>query len=102
MVDSILEKRDHIISACSRHRVARLHVFGSALSPDYVPGKSDIDFLVDFVPMEPSDLVEAYFGLLDDLRGIVGGAVDLVMVGAVKNHYIAGEIENTKQLLYAS
>jgi predicted nucleotidyltransferase len=34
-----------IASACRRHRVARLHAFGSVLTPDYRPGESDIDLL---------------------------------------------------------
>ena len=44
----------------------------------------------------------AYFDLLDDLRELLGTEVDLVMVGAVKNHYIAADIEQTKQMLYAA
>ncbi len=51
--------------------------------------------------MEPRELADAYFGLLDALRDLLG-EVDLVMVDAVKNPYIAREIERTKQLLYAA
>ena len=41
--------------------------------------------------------------MLDDLeRLLLGVKVDLVMVGAVKNPYIADDIEQTKQLLYAA
>jgi hypothetical protein len=46
--------------------------------------------------------VEAYFGLLDELRALFDGKVDLVMVDAVKNRYIAREIARTKQQLYAA
>ena len=52
--------------------------------------------------MEPYARVDAYFGLLEDLRDILGGHVDLVVSGALKNHYIARDIERTKQLLYAA
>jgi len=44
----------------------------------------------------------AYFALLDELRELIGGDVDLVMVGAVKNRFIARDIERTKQMLYAA
>ena len=44
----------------------------------------------------------AYFDLLDDLRALLGVEVDLVMAGAVKNRYIARDIERTRQLLYAA
>lgn len=58
--------------------------------------------LVDFMPMEPYDRVEAYFGMLDALRELIGLDIDLVMVGAVKNPYIARDIERTRQVLYAT
>jgi predicted nucleotidyltransferase len=82
--------------------VARLDVFGSALRHDFVPGKSDIDLLVELAQMDPYARVDAYFDLLDDFRGILGTEVDLVMVDAVKNRYIAADIERTKQALYAA
>jgi hypothetical protein len=50
--------------------------------------------------MEPRALADAYFGLLDALRELLGGEVDLVMTDAVTNPYIVREIERTKQLLY--
>jgi len=46
--------------------------------------------------------VDAYFGLLDDLRRILGTEIDLVMVDAVKNRYVAADIERTKQTFYAA
>ena len=102
MVEVLQRKREAIAAACDRRRVARLEAFGSALRQDFKPGESDLDLLVDFKPMEGYARVEAYFGLLEDLRTLLGGEVDLVMAGAVKNPYIARSIERTKQLLYAA
>jgi uncharacterized protein len=102
MVELLHDKRKAIAGLCARHGVARLDVFGSALRDDFRPGQSDIDFLVEFAPHEGYALVDAYFGLLDDLRALLGAEVDLVMVDAVKNRYLAREIERTKQLLYAA
>lgn len=80
----------------------RLDAFGSAVRGDFRPDNSDVDLLVEFGPMDPYARVDAYFDLLDDLRGILGTAVDLVMVDAVKNRYIAADIRRTKQALYAA
>jgi predicted nucleotidyltransferase len=102
MVEVLQEKRDAIAAACARHGVARLEAFGSVLHQDFKPGQSDVDLLVDFRPMAPYARVDAYFGLLDELRSLLEGEVDLVMIGAVRNPYIARTIERTKQLLYAS
>jgi hypothetical protein len=68
---------------------------------DFRPRDSDVDLLVEFGPMDPYARVDAYFDLLDDLRSILGGEVDLVMADAVKNRYIAADIKRTKQVLYA-
>ena len=102
MVDVLENQRAAITQACTRFGVARLDVFGSALRDDFRLGESDLDLLVDFGPMNPHDLVDAYFGLLDELRAVLAVEVDLVMVGAVKNRFIAADIERTKQVLYAA
>ena len=101
MIELLETKLDAISTACKRFGVARLHAFGSALRDEFQPGRSDVDLLVEFGPMEPYARVDAYFGLLEALRSILGEQVDLVVSGAVKNRYIAGEIEQTKELLYA-
>ena len=102
MVRVLHDKREAIVELCARYGVVRLDVFGSALREDFRPGESDLDLLVEFGPHEGYALVEAYFGLLDELRELLGVEVDLVMAGAVKNRYIARDIERTKQLLYAA
>ena len=74
-----------IAAACRQHHVSRLHAFGSVLRPDYRPGSSDIDLLVEFEDLQPTDLVEAYFGLEQQLTESMGPAIDLVMATAVCN-----------------
>ncbi len=96
------DRRQAIEEACKRHGVRRLHAFGSALRDDFSPGESDVDLLVEFEAMEAYARVDAYFGLLDALRSIFEREVDLVVSGAVKNQYIARDIEQTKQMLYAA
>jgi len=102
-VTSVLEdNREAIAAACARHGVVRLDVFGSALRDDFRPGESDLDLLVEFAPMEPYARVEAYFGMLEELRALLGLEIDLVMAGAVKNPYIARDIERTRRMLFAA
>jgi predicted nucleotidyltransferase len=101
MIRPLEQKLPAVVEACQRFGVARLYVFGSSLRDDFRPGESDIDLLVEFPPDESYARVDAYFGLLDELRALLGN-VDLVMTGAVKNPYIAQAIEDQKQLLYAA
>ena len=94
--------REAIAKLCARYGVARLEAFGSALRDDFRPNESDVDLLVAFAPMAPYERVDAYFGMLDELRELLNREIDLVMAGAVKNPYIARDIERTKRLLYAA
>lgn len=102
MVASIENKRESIVDLCRKYGVVRMDVFGSVLRDDYEPGKSDVDLLVEFGPRDPYALAEAYFDMLDELRELLGGPVDLVMSGAIKNPYILADIEQSKQVLYAA
>ena len=102
MTGVLESNREMIAKVCARHGVVRLDAFGSALCEDFRPDESDLDLLVEFAPMEPYARVDAYFGLLEDLRAALGLEIDLVMVGAVKSPYIARDIERTKRLLYAA
>ena len=102
VVEVLHDKREAIAGLCARRGVARLDVFGSALRDDFRPGGSDVDLLVELGPMDGYAKAVAYFDLLDELRRLLGVEVDLVMTGAVKNRYIARDIERTRQLLYAA
>ncbi len=102
MVSVLVDRMDSIRQACKHFNVVRLDIFGSALREDFEPDRSDIDFLVDFGSMPPFDKPDAYFGLLNELRTILGTEVDLVMVGALKNRYIRDDVNRTKQQLYAA
>ena len=102
MTGVLENKLGAIAEICARHGVVRLDAFGSALRDDFRPDESDLDLLVEFAPMEPYARVDAYFGMLAELRALLGLEVDLVMAGAVKNPYIARDIERTRRMLYAA
>ncbi len=91
-----------ITAACSQHHVSRLYLFGSLLRPDYRPGQSDIDLLVEFQPLAPTELVDAYFGLEEQLADSLSTGVDLVMATARRNPIVQADIDVTKRLLYAA
>ena len=102
MVAVIEDKRDAVAALCRKYGVVQLYVFGSALRDDFRPEDSDVDLLVEFGSMDGHEKAHAYFDLLDELRDLFGTEIDLVMTGAVKNRYIACDIERTKQVLYAA
>lgn len=90
-----------VARACERFGVARLRVFGSALTERFDPATSDVDFLVDFRPGNP-DLLSSYLGLKDQLESIVGRSVDLVMADAVRNPYFRASAFGSAQDVFAA
>lgn len=87
---------------CARHRVKQLELFGSAATGDFERGRSDLDFLVEFLPMPPTDHADCYFGLLESLQELFGCRVDLLETPRVDNPYFLEAIEPTRQVLYAA
>ena len=80
-----------------RHQLA---VFGSAVTGDFDPERSDVDFLVEFT--EPENAFTAYFALKEDLEALLSRPLDLVMPGALENPYFAASVTATAEDLYAA
>ena len=87
---------------CLRRGVSRLELFGSASKGGFTPGKSDLDFMVEFKPNPATGRADAYFGLADDLEALFGCKVDLLERSAVTNPYLLRSIENAHETVYAS
>ncbi|MGD9519190.1 MAG: nucleotidyltransferase family protein [Armatimonadota bacterium] len=102
MIDLLDSKRVEIAALCRRYHVRRLEVFGSAVGEHFDPQTSDLDFLVDFYPLSPSESAEAYFGLLEALQALLQRPVDLVMTRAIRNPYFLQAIEHSREVLYAA
>ena len=98
----IKEKQMELDRLCRKHRVKRLELFGSAVTGQFNPESSDLDFLIEFLSMPPGERFVAYFDLLSDLRGLFGREVDLVMVKTVSNPYFLRAIEPSRTQVYAA
>lgn len=90
-----------IARACEQHGVARLRIFGSALTERFDPEASDLDFLVDFVPGNMNQFHD-YFDLKFELERITGRSVDLVDASAVRNPYFRAAVLESARDLYAA
>jgi uncharacterized protein len=90
---------DKIKALCSKHKVARLFVFGSVLNDNFKKS-SDIDFLVDFSGVDIYDYADNYFDFKSSLEKIFKRQIDLLEDKAVKNPYLRKSIDSTKQLIY--
>jgi predicted nucleotidyltransferase len=86
MTSLIESKRAMLDDLCRRFGVRRLEVFGSAATGAFDPARSDLDFLVEFLPEQKlGPWLRHYFEFQSELARLFGRPVDLVLSGAVRN-----------------
>ncbi len=95
----IKNKIQKINFLCKNHGVEKLWIFGSINTNNFT-AESDIDFLVDFEPMNIEDYAENYFLLADSLETLFERKIDLVTVNSLSNPYFIEEVNNSKLLIY--
>jgi predicted nucleotidyltransferase len=99
LVDS---NRAALTALCRRHSVRRLDLFGSAAEGTFDPTKSDLDFLVEFETLSPSNYADAWFGLREELERLFGRPIDLVTRASLVNPFFAARVTATREPLYAA
>ncbi len=102
MIDLIEKQRGRLEDLCRKHRVRRLEVFGSAADGTFDPTRSDLDFLVEYLPVEDGKHGRVYFGLLHDLEDLFERKIDLVMPSAIRNRYFREAVNHSRKIVYAA
>jgi uncharacterized protein len=102
MIDLVEQNRNAVAELCRKYRVKTLEVFGSAADGTFDPERSDLDYLVDFLPMDPGPHAKSYFGVWFGLRDLFDRNVDLVETAAVTNPYFLEAIEPHRMTVYAA
>lgn len=68
--------RTQLTAFCQKHQIRKLSLFGSILREDFNPDRSDVDFLVEFLP----NAMPGFFGLVGmetELSAMIGRKADL-------------------------
>ena len=103
MVSVIQQHHSELVRLCKKYGVQKLEVFGSAASREgFNPQTSDLDFLVEYQPLETDGYARAYFGLLEELQKLFERPVDLVMTRAIRNKYFLRGIADSRTTIYAA
>jgi predicted nucleotidyltransferase len=99
---SLIEQHAHeLIALCRRTRARRLDVFGSAVRDDFDPATSDLDFLVAFDDLPPSQYADAYFELKESLESLFERPVDLLTEANLQNPWFRERVYAERQRVYA-
>ncbi len=98
----IEDNRDELNQLCQRFKVHRLELFGSAADGSFDLATSDLDFLVEFLELQPGEHFDAYFGLLEALRDLFQRKIDLVETKAMRNPYFIRRVNESRISIYAA
>ncbi len=86
---------------CSLYGVKYLYAFGSVLTNKF-NAQSDIDFLVDFLPLNSADYADNYYNFKYSLEEIFKRDIDLLEEKAIKNPYLLQSINSNKKVVYGN
>lgn len=90
-----------IASLCAKYKVRALYAFGSVLNEKF-NDQSDIDFLVDFHPLDVFEYGDNYFELKFSLEDLLHRHIDLLEEKAIKNPFFKKNIYEHRKLIYGS
>jgi uncharacterized protein len=103
MIELIKEHRREIEELCKKFNVKSFEVFGSAaVTETFDDAQSDLDFLIEFMPLEPTQHAKHYFNLLEALQDIFQRQIDLVEFKAIENPYLLETINKSRESIYAA
>ena len=96
-------RRNEIVRLCQMFSVARLEVFGSAVTDKFDEISSDIDLLMEFERgFDPNLKLDSYFEFKARLEALFGRHVDLVFFSAVRDPQVREEMQQQRTLVYAA
>ena len=64
--------------------------------------RSDLDFLVEFKPLQPGDYATAFFAFKEALEQLFERSVDLVVPSAIRNPYFRRGVNDSRRMIYAA
>jgi uncharacterized protein len=104
MIAAVESKLEELATLCRCYGVRKLELFGSAADgSEFDPARSDLDFLVEFLPdQDLGPWLRHYFELQRELEQLFERPVDLVFASALKNRYLIREVNRTRTVLYAA
>ena len=85
---------------CRRHEVRRLDLFGSAARGDFLPERSDLDFIVQFTRTGYAGYADAFLDFADALEKLLDRKVDLLTERMIRNPYFRTAVEASRQTVY--
>jgi predicted nucleotidyltransferase len=98
--DEISKNRNNFVILCKDHKVKYLYAFGSSVTENFDPNRSDIDLLVEIDSEDPIDRGEKLLSLWDLFENFFNRKIDLLTENSIRNPFLRKRIDSTKVLIY--
>jgi predicted nucleotidyltransferase len=92
-------EKDKIRKLCSKHKVDKLYLFGSATNETFT-ASSDVDLLVSFKDIDLKQYFSNYMNLKEKLKKLFKREIDLLEEQTLKNPILIKSINKNKELIY--
>lgn len=103
MHPSVAKHLNEIRAVAERYGVEKLEIFGSAMTPEFNPERSDVDFIVHYPPdYDFGYFAERLFDLEEDLSVILQRPAQLVMTKALQRGYFREAANETRIIIYVA
>ena len=97
---NIVEKNlSNVSELCKLHNVKDMYLFGSVLTEQF-SSDSDVDFLVNFKPIDLFQYFDNYMELKEKLEHLLKRPVDLLEEQTIQNPVLRRSIDRNKKLIY--
>ena len=101
MIPAIEENQTALADLCRRFNIQKLELFGSGVTHDFHPGRSDLDFIVEFPPeYDFGPWMSRLQDFQEDLSALFKRPVDLVRESALRNPWFRREANKTRTVIY--
>ena len=100
MIPEITQQQKNLAKLCRRYRVRQLQAFGSAVTGEFVPATSDLDFIAEFADTQAFDYADRYLDFAEALEKLFKRRVDLLTKRSIRNKYFRAEVERTSRVIY--
>lgn len=98
-METIEKHKEELKKLCEKYHVAELYLFGSFARGE-TSELSDIDFLVRFSGVTPSEYFDNYMDYKESLGELFSRDIDLVEIQTIKNPVLKKSINRNKIKLY--
>lgn len=87
---------------CERHNVRRLDLHGSSFTGEDLPdGQSELNLVVEFLPIDEATYPQLFFSLENDLKNLFGrDDIALLRVDDIKHEYLREVFTRRRTPLY--